>query len=74
MESALKYVTDSQGNKQSVLVPISKWKEINEKYDLLLKKVKLMTEIKNGLEEVASAKKSGKKLQTLKSFLDESNG
>ncbi len=73
MESALKYITDSKGHKQSVLVPIDKWEDINQKYARLVKKVKLMTEIKKGFEEIEMAKKSGKKLQTLKAFLDESN-
>ena len=73
MTSALKYVTDSDGHKQSVLVPIREWKELNENYNLLLNKVKVMTDIKKGLLEINDAKKTGKKLQTLKSFLNESN-
>jgi len=73
MASALKYMIDDSGHKQSVLVPLNKWKELNENYTKLLNKVRVMTEIKKGLNEIKEAQKTGKKLQTLKSFLDESN-
>ena len=73
MANSLQYIVDTKGAKQSVLVPISKWNEINEKYALLLNKVKVMTEIKNGFKEIKAANKAGKKLQTLNAFLNESN-
>ena len=73
MANSLQYIVDTKGAKQSVLVPISKWNEINEKYALLLNKVKVMTEIKNGFKEIKADNKTGKKLQTLNAFLNESN-
>ncbi len=73
MANTLQYIVDTKGAKQSVLVPIDKWNEINEKYTLLINKVKVMTEIKNGFKEIKASQKSGKKLQTLNSFLRESN-
>jgi len=72
MENALKYIVDEKGHKSSVLIPIEQWDDINKKYNKLLNKIRVMTSIKNGLEEVHTAKKSGKKLQTLKDFLNES--
>ena len=36
--------------------------------------LKLLTGIENGLTEISEAKRTGKKLQTLKNFLLESNG
>ena len=73
MERVLKYIVDNNGHKSSVLVPIKDWDEINNKYNALLNKVKVMTGIQKGLQEVKNAKKTGKKLQTLKDFLHESN-
>ena len=73
MESALKYVIDDNGHRSSVLVPIKDWDEINKKYTALLNKVSIMTGIQKGLQEVKQAKKTGKKLQTLKDFLHERN-
>lgn len=73
MEKALKYVVDEKGNKSSVLIPIRSWEDLNEKYQKLLRKVHVLTGIQKGLQEVADSRKSGKKLQTLKEFLNESN-
>ena len=66
-------MVDENGNKTSVLVPLKTWEKINEDYSKLQNKLKVLTGIKEGLAEVHDAKKSGKKLQTLKDFLRESN-
>jgi hypothetical protein len=60
-------------SKTSVLVPLKTWEKINQDYSKLQNKLKILTGIKDGLTEVEDAKKSGKKLQTLKDFLRESN-
>jgi hypothetical protein len=73
MASALKYMVDENGDKTSVLVPLKIWEKINQDYFKLQNKLKVLTGIKEGLTEVADAKKSGTKLQTLKDFLRESN-
>ncbi len=73
MASALKYMIDENGDKTSVLVPIRTWEKINQQYNKLQNKLKVFTSINEGLSEVKEAKKSGKKLQTLKDFLRESN-
>ena len=73
MADALKYIIDENGAKTSVLVPIKTWEKINNEYTLLQNKLKVLTGIKDGLKEVEQARKSGKKLQTLKEFLGESN-
>ncbi len=73
MEKALKYVVDEKGNKSSVLISMSTWEDLNSKYNKLLKKVSILTGIQKGLKEVSEARKSGKKLQTLNDFLNESN-
>ncbi|MBL0183881.1 MAG: hypothetical protein IPP96_16975 [Chitinophagaceae bacterium] len=73
MASALKYMVDENGDKTSVLVPIRTWEKITKEYTKLQNKLKVFTDIKEGLLEVKEARKSGKKLQTLKDFLRESN-
>lgn len=73
MAGALKYMVDEKGQKTSVLVPIKTWEKMTQEYSKLQNKLKLFTEIKEGVSEVTEAKKSGKKLQTLKDFLRENN-
>jgi hypothetical protein len=73
MASAVKYMVDENGDKTSVLVPIKTWAKINQDYAKLQNKLNVLVGLKNALSEVKEARRSGKKLQTLKSFLRESN-
>jgi hypothetical protein len=73
MAGALKYMIDEKGDKTSVLVPLKTWERLNQEYSKLQKKLRVLTGIKEGFNEVKAARKSGKKLQTLKDFLRESN-
>ena len=73
MPNALKYMVDEKGEKTSVLVPLKTWEKINQDYFKLQEKLKVLVSLKDGLREVKEAKKTGKKLQTLKEFLRESN-
>ena len=73
MASALKYMIDEKGHKTSVLVPIKTWDKINEDYYKLQNKLNFILGLKEAFNEVKTAKKTGKKLQTLKDFLRESN-
>jgi len=69
MSSALKYIVDDDGQKTSVLVPVKVWENLNANYLKLQNKLNVLNGINTGLTEVIVAKKSGKKLQTLKDFL-----
>ena len=73
MATPLKYMIDEKGQKTSVLVPIKTWAKINEDYSKLQNKLNFIVGLKDAFQEIQSAKISGKKLQTLKGFLDESN-
>jgi hypothetical protein len=73
MSNAIKYMVDENGHKTSVLVPLKTWEKINWEYSRLENKLNVLLGLKNALAEVEVAKKSGKKLQTLKDFLRESN-
>jgi hypothetical protein len=46
---------------------------MNEDYIKLQNKLQVLLGIKSALNEIKSAKKTGKQLQTLKSFLSESH-
>ncbi len=73
MGSVIKYMIDESGQKTSVLVPLKTWEKINEEYNKLQNKLKVLVGIQDGAKEVKSSRKSGKQLQTLKDFLKESN-
>lgn len=73
MVTELKYIVDENGDRTSVLVPLKTWEKINQDYSKLQNKIKVLTGIKEGLTEINYAKKSGKKLKSLKDFLHESN-
>ena len=69
MPDALKYIVDDTGQKTSVLVPVKVWEDLNINYQKLQNKLSILNSINEGLSEVQSSKKSGRKLQTLKDFL-----
>jgi hypothetical protein len=73
MAQQIKYMVDEKGQKTSVLVPLTTWTKINEDFSKLQNKLKVLLGIRSAFNEVRSSKKSGKKLQTLKDFLRESN-
>ena len=73
MPNALKYIVNNNGHKTSVLVPVKVWEDLNNNYRKLQNKLTILNGIKEGLNEVRQAKKTGKKLQTLKTFLSDSN-
>jgi hypothetical protein len=74
MAGAVKYMIDEKGDKTSVIVPIKIWTKMSQDYARLQKKLNLLVGLKSALGEVKEAKKTGKRLQTLKSFLRENNG
>ena len=73
MADAFKYMVDEKGDKTSILVPLKTWQKINDDYSKLQNKLKVLLGIKVGINEVKESKRTGKKLQTLKDFLRESN-
>lgn len=73
MPSAIKYMIDESGSKTSAIVPIRTWEKMNEDYQKLQNKLRLFIGLKDALTEIKEAKRSGKKLQTLKDFLNEGN-
>jgi hypothetical protein len=73
MAHPIKYMVDEKGQKTSVIVPLNTWTKINDDFSKLQNKLKVLLGIKSAINEVKMSKKTGKKLQTLKDFLRESN-
>ena len=73
MRNAMQYIVDKRGVKTSVIVPYDEWEKVNEDYIKLQNKLKVFLAIQEGLVELKTARKHGKKLQTLSDFLNESN-
>lgn len=67
----INYITDAKGNKVSVVIPYEEWLEYQSTQKKIDKKEQVLKSIKNGLKEIAEAKKNNKKLQTLEEFLNE---
>jgi hypothetical protein len=71
METSVQYITDKKGNKLSVLVPYKKWERLNNDYNKLRRKINILHDISDSLNEIKIAKKEGRELQPLSEFLDE---
>ena len=71
MPQPIKYMIDHKGQKTSVLVPLKQWNKIQEDYQKLQNKIELLTGIKSALQEIKQAQNTGKKLKTLKEFINE---
>ncbi len=69
MPTALKYIVDESGQKTSVLVPVKVREDLNANYQRLQNKLSVFSSIQKGLNEVKRARKSKRKIQTLKDFL-----
>jgi hypothetical protein len=70
--TAVQFIVDNAGHKTSVIVPFKKWEMLTSQHEKLLNKIRVLTGIADGLDEVKAAKKTGKKLQSLSDFIDES--
>ena len=74
MNERIQVYTDDEGNKSSVIIPYSDWTSLQSRVKLLEKKLKVFASIRDGKREVVHARKTGKKLQSLSSFINESRG
>jgi len=72
MATPIQYIIDNDGHTKSVIVPFKQWEELNQRYERLNNKVQVLTGLQQAIKEVKNARKTGKKLQTLADFLNES--
>ena len=67
----LNYLTDASGNQVAVQIAMEEWLAFQQEYQELKRKLEIMQGIRDALEEVQSARKEGRKLQSLSEFLNE---
>ena len=67
----IQYVTDENGNKKAVMIPIEEWKKVEKQFLELIECASFDSDIKAAFKEVGEIIKGNKKGQTLKDFLDE---
>ena len=72
MITNIQYVIDNSGSKISVILPFLEWEKLNSEYHKLQNKLEVIQGIQDSMNEIKTAKKTGKKLQTLTDFLNES--
>jgi len=70
MRLEIQYLTDDKGQKKAVQIPFEQWVKFEQEYKKLKNKQRVLQDIKEGIIEVHQAKKEGKKLKTLKEFLN----
>ena len=72
MNGRIQIYTDEEGNKSSVIVPYEEWANLKSRLKYLERKLKVFSSIRSGMSEIAEARATGKKLQSLSAFIDES--
>ncbi len=64
-------VISPNGQASSVLIPIKEWNHIQSELQTLKNKLSEIQGIRSALEQVHSSRNTKKKMQTLKSFINE---
>ncbi|MBP6740621.1 MAG: hypothetical protein KA146_11555 [Leptospiraceae bacterium] len=64
-------VISPNGQASAVLIPIKEWNHIQSELQTLKNKLSEIQGIRSALKQVHSSRKTKKKMQTLKSFLNE---
>lgn len=70
----LQYITDTEGHKNAVLLPIKDWEKIQNdllELETFRDKKAFMYDLKESIEEVKLAREGKIKLQSAKDFLNE---
>ncbi len=71
MKIALQYVSDSDGKTQSVQLPVTEWEKLLAKLNKYEQTLKIKSDLQEAFDQVTQLRKSKKKKQTLKDFLNE---
>lgn len=74
MQTRFQIYTDADGNKSSIIVPYDEWTKLTGKVKRLENKLKVFSGIRDGISEVNQSRRTGKQLQRLSDFIDESRG
>jgi hypothetical protein len=71
MKIALQYVNDINGKTQAVQLPLTEWEKVLNKLKKYEQALKLRSDLKEALEQVATLKQTKGHKQTLNDFLNE---
>ncbi len=71
MKIAVQYLSDSNGNKQAVQLPLTDWEKVLGKLKKYEQALKLKSDLKEAYAEVAILKQTKTHKQTLNEFLNE---
>jgi hypothetical protein len=71
MKIALQYVSDSRGKTRSVQLPITEWEKVLHRLEKYEQALKLKSDLKQAMTQVAQIRKSKSKKPTFKDFLNE---
>ena len=74
MQTRFQIYTDADGNRSSIIVPYDEWTKLTGKVKRLENKLKVFSGIRDGISEVNRSRRTGKQLQRLSDFIDESRG
>ncbi len=74
MQSRVQVYVDESGNKSSILMPYDDWTKLNTRIKRLENKLKVFSDIRDGIQEVNRSRQTGKKLRSLSEFINESRG
>jgi hypothetical protein len=71
MKIPVQYVSDINGNPQAVQLPISEWNKVLNKLKKYEQALKLRSDLKEALDQVAAMRKTKAKKQNFNEFLNE---
>ena len=71
MKIPLQYISDSKGRTKAVQVNIDDWEKLLLKLKKYEQTLKVKSDLKSAFEEIATVRKSGKRLKTLSEFMNE---
>lgn len=69
--SNLKYLTDTKGRPQEVVLPLKAWRQITEELEVLREKQEILLGLQQACQEVKMQKKGELPEETFEDFLDE---
>ena len=65
------YLTDPQGNRQSVVLSVNDWKKIEKKINAFEEQTKFYNELKLAFQEAKEVQRGKKKAKSLSQLIDE---
>jgi hypothetical protein len=67
----IQYVTDSEGIKKAVMIPIEEWEKLEKHFEELMQYLAMKSQLKGAYNEVKEIQKGNKAKVSLNDFLNE---